>query len=153
MTSKIALVTALTAALSGGILMAKQETTSPHRGFERGARMEHLSAALNLTDQQKQQAKQIFQSERESTRAIRRQLMEERKAVRSAIQAGKPASEVEALAKNEGPELGNLAAHRAEAFAHFYSVLTPDQQQKLTTLRQEHQARREKRSHENGKRG
>ena len=99
--------------------------------------MGRLSASLNLTDQQKQQAGTIFTSEREAARSIRQDLRKERGEVQSAIQAGKPVAEVEQLAKQEGPALGNLAGMRAAAFAKFYAVLTPAQQQKLAGLHQE----------------
>ena len=41
------------------------------------------------------------------------------------------------IAKNEGPALANIAGMRAAAFAKFYAVLTPAQQQKLASLHQE----------------
>lgn len=134
MTSRIALVTAIAATLSAGALMAKQETAL-HNG--RAGVVDRMSTALNLTDQQKQQAKDIFTAERESARSVRLQLREERKAVYSAIHAGKPPAEVQQLAKNEAPALGELAGMRAAAFDKFYGILTPDQQQKLASLHQQ----------------
>lgn len=129
MTFKIALVSVMAAALSAGGLMAAPP---------RANRVDRMSAALNLTDQQKQQAKSIFMSEREAAKPIRQELWQERKAVQSAIQAGKPAAEIQQLAKNEGPVLADLAGMRASAFAKFYAVLTPAQQQKLASLHAAH---------------
>ena len=148
MTSRIALITFLTAALSAGGLMAKEAPWS-HRQGTRINFLDRMSAALNLTDQQKQQAKTIFTSEREAARPIRQELRQERKTVESAIQAGKPAAEVQLMAKNEGPALGNLAAMRAAAFAKFYAVLTPAQQQKLASLHQEWRQRHAAQEHNN----
>jgi hypothetical protein len=62
----------------------------------------------NLTDQQKQEAKTIFMSEREGARSVLQELRQ-RKTVESAIQAGKPAAEVQQIAKNGGPALASLA--------------------------------------------
>ena len=89
MTSRIALITFLTAALSAGGLMAA-EAAAPlhHRQGTRVNFVDRMSAALNLTDQQKQQAKAIFLSERDAARSARQELRQERKAVESAIQAG-----------------------------------------------------------------
>ena len=137
MTSRIALVTLLAATLSAGGLMATEATPSRHRQGAQVGFMDRMSAALNLTDQQKQQAKAIFMSERDAARAARQELRQQRKSVESAIQAGKPIAEVQQLAKNEGPALGNLAAMQDGAFAKFYAVLTPVQQQKLAGLHQE----------------
>lgn len=114
--------------------MAKEDAAVHNR---RANLVDRMSAALSLTDQQKQQAKTIFTSEREAARSVRMQLREERKAVQSAIQAGKPAAEVQQLAKNEAPALGDLAGMRAAAFAKFHAVLTPAQQQKLAGLHQQ----------------
>jgi periplasmic protein CpxP/Spy len=137
MTSRIALITILTAALSAGGLMAAEATPLRHRQGARVNFVDRMSAALNLTDQQKQQAKAIFLSERDAARSARQELRQERKAVESAIQAGKTAPEVQKIAKNEGPALADLAGMRASAFAKFYAVLTPAQQQKLASLHQE----------------
>jgi Spy/CpxP family protein refolding chaperone len=113
--------------------MAKQDANAQNR---RARFVDRISTELNLTDQQKQQAKDIFSSEREAARSVRQELIQERKSVRSAIQAGKPAAEVQQLAKNEAPKLGELAGLRAAAFAKFHAVLTPAQQQKLQSLHQ-----------------
>lgn len=140
MNSRIALITVMTAALSAGGLMA--DATSHTRQNGRGNFVDRMSTELNLTAQQKQQAKSIFTSEREAARSIRMQLRQERKAVESAIQTGKPATEVRQLAKNEAPALGDLAGMRAESYAKFYAVLNPEQQQKLAALHQEWRAHR-----------
>jgi len=144
MTSRVALITVMTAALSAGGLMAKQDANAQNR---RAGFVDRISTQLNLSDQQKQQAKDIFSSERQAARSARLELRQERKSVQSAIQAGKPAADVEQLAKNEAPQLGELAGLRAVAFAKFYAVLTPAQQQKLQSLHQEwrqrHAARNE----------
>jgi Spy/CpxP family protein refolding chaperone len=138
MNSRFAVITAMTAVLSAGALMAEQTNVTRHRQWNAQGRLDRMSAALSLTDTQKQQVKDIFMAQREKARPVRGELREERKAVRAAIQAGKPAAEIEALAKHEGPALANLSAIRAEGFAKLYSVLTPEQRQKLAGLRQEH---------------
>jgi hypothetical protein len=61
--------------------------------------------------------------------------------VQTAIQVGRPIAEVQQLAKNEGPTLGDLAGMRAAAFDKFYAILTPAQQQKLATLHNDWQQR------------
>jgi Spy/CpxP family protein refolding chaperone len=136
MNSRFTLLTVITAALSASGLMAKQDTSLNHRQFNL---VDRLSASLNLTDQQKQQAGTIFKSEHEAAHSTRQDLRKERREVQSAIQAGKPVAEVEQLAKQEGPALGDLAGMRAAAFAKLYAVLTPAQQQKLVGLHQEWQ--------------
>jgi periplasmic protein CpxP/Spy len=140
MSSRIAFVTLMAAALSASGLMAKQDTSLSRRQNARANFVERLSTDLNLTDRQKQQAKAIFTAERDAALSMRQELRQDRKAVETAIQAGKADGEVRQLARNEGPVLANLAAMRAGAFAKFYAVLTPAQQQKLASLHREHRA-------------
>src|SRR5579871_5968831 len=113
MLSRNALIFIISAALSGGVLMADQGTPVQNREHTRAARFDRMSATLGLSDQQKTEAKAIFKSEREAARPIRQELMTERKAVREAIQSGKPLGDVEQLAAKEGPALGKLAGMRA----------------------------------------
>src|SRR4051812_43979337 len=123
MTSRIALITVMITALSGTGLMAQQNRSFHHRHRGETSFVDRMSTALDLTDQQKQQARTIFTSQREAAGSFRKELREERRAVESAIQAGKPVAEVEQIAKNEGPALTSLAAIRATAFAKFYAIL------------------------------
>ncbi len=134
MNSRIALITLMTAALSASGLMA--DASTHYRQNRRANFVDRMSTALNLSAQQKQQAQSIFTSERQAAQSIRMELRQERKAVRSAIQTGKPPAEVRQLAKNEAPALGDLAGLRAESFAKFYTVLNPEQRQKLQALHQ-----------------
>jgi periplasmic protein CpxP/Spy len=141
MTSRIALMTVIITTLSAAGLMAQQDRSFHHRHGRQSNFVDRMSTALDLTDQQKQQARTIFMSQREAARSVRQELREERKAVESAIQAGKPVAEVEQIAKNEGPALTSLAGIRAATFAKFYAILTPAQQQKLASLRQQRRQR------------
>lgn len=138
MHSQNALIFLVSSALSATALMAADQSPAVHhrQGF-----LDRMSTTLNLTDQQKQEAKTIFKSEREAARPTRQELFTEKKAVRGAIESGKPAAEIQQLAAKEGPALAKLAGMRAEAFAKFYGELTPAQQQKVVTL---HQQRRQK---------
>jgi periplasmic protein CpxP/Spy len=147
MSSRNALIFVISSALSAGVLMADQGAAARHRHGTREGFLDRVSTQLSLTDQQKQEAKTIFASEREAARSVREELRADRKAVRTAIESGKPAGEVQGLAAKEGPALAKLAGMRATAFAKFYAELTPAQQQKLASLhqgwRQKHEAKRQ----------
>lgn len=114
-----------------------------HRHGHRGA---FLSSYLNLTPSQQSQAKSIFQDARQSTTPIRQQLKETRQSLRAAIQANNTA-QIQQLAATEGGEVGQLAAIRGATMAKVYQILTPDQQQKLQSLRQARQAGHAARHH------
>jgi Spy/CpxP family protein refolding chaperone len=133
--NKLIIVTTVTALGMTGLIAAVGEMGHMGRHGRFGARM---SAELGLTDTQKAQAKAIFQNAHQSAMPVTQQLKQERQAVQAAIQAGKSDQEIQQLAQSEGPQLSQLAAIRASAFAKFYAMLTPDQQQKLQALRQSH---------------
>jgi periplasmic protein CpxP/Spy len=133
--NKKLLIVTTAAALTATGLFAAAEAGHMGRHGRFGARM---AAELGLTDAQKAQAKTIFQSSHQTAMPIIQQLRQERQAVQAAIQAGKSDQEIQQLAQAEGPQLTQLASIRASAFAKFYAMLTPDQQQKLQTLRQSH---------------
>jgi Spy/CpxP family protein refolding chaperone len=96
-----------------------------------------LATALDLTDAQKTQAKTIFDTERQSTKPLMQQLQTQRQSVDQAIQGGKSAEEVSAIAAQQGSLLGQLEGVRASARQQFYSILTPAQQKKYLALEQQ----------------
>lgn len=115
----------------------------PH-GPHGGNLVEHLSRALNLTDAQQAQVKQIEDSLRESTKALHEQLAKsgdgggpfdgfkdgfDEASVRSAAQA-RAAVHVE------------LEVAHARAMSQIYSILTAEQKAKLAEMRQQFQQRR-----------
>jgi Spy/CpxP family protein refolding chaperone len=92
-----------------------------------------LAAALNLTDAQKTQMKSIFQGARQSAQPVRQQLQQTRQAMQAAVKAGN-SSQIQQLAVTEGTEMGQLTGIHAAARAQMFKMLTPEQQQKLSTL-------------------
>ncbi len=113
---------------AGGLLVA--QTTRQHQGV---AHLEKLSAALNLTDQQKQQAMSIFQEERAAAKPIRQSLKQEH--------AGKSPEEVQQLAQTDAPQLAQLATVHAAALTKLNAILTPDQQQKFASMHHRERAK------------
>ena len=92
-----------------------------------------MASQLNLTDAQKSEMKSIFQEARQSAQPVRQQLKQTRESLNAAVKAGN-SDQIQQLAATEGTEIGQLAAIRASAHAKMFKMLTPDQQQKLSTL-------------------
>ena len=128
------------AALGTASLFA--QTPPPARHFQRQGRSgAMMAAALNLTDAQKSQMQSIFQQARQSAQPVRQQLKQTRQSLQAAVQAGDSA-QIQQLAATEGTEMGQLAAIRASAHASMFKMLTPEQQQKLSTLQASMHGRR-----------
>lgn len=134
---------ASTAALAAGMLFAQapappagQQPGPAAAGRQQGAwrRRGRLFSSLNLTDDQKAQAKSIFQSARQTAQPVAQQLRQVREALRNAAKSGSPDAEIDKLANAEAPLVAQLAAVRAKAFAKFYALLTPEQRDKLQNM-------------------
>lgn len=131
---KTLLTTVTLSAVAAGALLVAQTAPAHHGAHKWGAKM---AATLNLTDQQKAQAKSIFGEARMEAKPVRQSLKQERLAIRQAVQAGKSPADIQAMAQSEGPQLAQLAGIRAAAMTKFYAILTPDQQQQFATARQQ----------------
>ena len=128
------------AALGATSLFAAQTVSADggvHRHGHRGA---FFSNYLSLTPAQQTQAKSIFEDARQQASPVRQQLKQTRASLRAAIQANNTA-QIQQLATAEGGQVGQLAAIRGAAMAKVYQTLTPDQQQKLQSLREARQGR------------
>jgi Spy/CpxP family protein refolding chaperone len=120
--------------LASGMLFAQTPAPSnpaqpptQHRQWNRGQMFDRMAAKLNLTDDQKQQAKAILQSSRGSSQPVGQQLRQTRQALRDAIRAGKPDAEIDQIAGTAGSLEGQMTAIRAKAFSRVYALLTPEQ--------------------------
>src|ERR1700757_2859490 len=96
---------------------------APGHGFRHGRNGALMQV---LTDDQKAQAKTIFQQSRQTAQPIRQQLMATRKSLHDAIQSGNTA-QIQQLSATEGNEMGQLTAIRSASSAQVFAMLTPDQ--------------------------
>lgn len=96
-----------------------------------------IAQALNLTDSQKQQAREIFQQARHSAQPVRQELKQNREALTAAAEADKSDADIQRLSTEQGRLLGQMVAIRTEASAKFYQMLTPDQRAKADQMHQQ----------------
>ena len=112
-------------------------TTTPHHGmrgrFGMAGRLHRMVRLLNLTDDQKTQAKAIFQAGRTSAQPLIAQMRDARSALANAVKSGATDAEIDRLSNNAGAVASQLTALRTKTFAKFYAILTPDQKAKLNT--------------------
>jgi protein CpxP len=120
----------------------------PRRGGP-GARMGGPGMALralNLTDAQKAQIRDIREQERDTTRQLVERLQTARNAQRDAVQAvpvdeGLIRTTSQALAAVQA----DVAVQQAQVHNRTWAVLTPAQQEQVKTLRAERETRRDRR--------
>jgi Spy/CpxP family protein refolding chaperone len=121
--------------LAAGMALAQNAPVqnSPHagrHGSQAGSMIDRLSAGLNLTDGQKQQAQSIFAEARKSAQPVRAQIRQDKQALAAAVKSGSQA-DIDRISKNMGPFMAQASAIHAKAFANFYRILTPDQKSKM----------------------
>ncbi len=93
-----------------------------------------LVRQLNLTPDQKTQAKAIFEAGRTDAKPVAFQLKQAREALANAVKSGAPDAQIDQLSTAVGPLASQLAAIRAKTLAKFYAILTPDQKDKASAI-------------------
>lgn len=136
-------------ALCAGMAMAQDTTTPPpprdhsmHRGFRGGPEFGLPLHQLNLTDDQKAQIKQIFQSEKQSFRPLMQQEATSRQAMMQLITSGNfDRAKASALAAQEGQTHVQLEVEHAKMASQIYRLLSSDQKSKLSEILAQRQQR------------
>jgi Spy/CpxP family protein refolding chaperone len=86
---------------------------------------------LNLTPEQRSQARAIFAQTKRDTAPLKQELKQNRRAMTDAIRSGKSETEIRQLAAAQGNTLGQIIALRSQARARFVAQLTPEQKAAL----------------------
>jgi periplasmic protein CpxP/Spy len=138
------LVAALLSLGMFGNLIAQDSTETnsepqKHGWHHHGAMFRHELKQLNLTDAQKQQVKQIMQSNRQNMRSIEKDMLTARKDIATAMFAN---PNDEAALRTKAAAISNAVTaqimNHAQLLSQISKILTPDQLQKLNQLHQEH---------------
>src|ERR1035438_5841348 len=124
-------------ALAAGLAIAQTAATPPAgaNGKRVGALVQkRMLKTLNLTDAQKQQAKTILQSARQTAQPLAQQLKQDRAALTAAVEAGDSAR-MQQLSTEMGSLRGNVLGVRSLAMAKFYALRSEEHTSELQSLR------------------
>lgn len=139
----IALAMGTMLALGSGLAFAQQG------GFgapgKRGGMMRKMGRALDLTDAQRQQIRDIMKQTAEANADLRDQLKSLREKEKEAIKAGGSESELRNLAQSAAPLMAQLHGSRLVAQAKIYALLTPEQRQKMEQMQERGRGRWQRR--------
>ena len=133
-------------AFAAGMAFAQTATTptaadpsAPAKAASFKARLQRrMMQALNLTADQKSQAKAIRQTTKQQAQPLAQQLKQQRQALTAAVEAG-DSSKIQQLSTQVGTLQGQVLAVRSAGMAQFYALLTPDQKAKAADFRQKAQ--------------
>ncbi|MGC2477192.1 MAG: Spy/CpxP family protein refolding chaperone [Candidatus Sulfotelmatobacter sp.] len=146
------LIAALTVLL--GTAIAKSQTaedTPPpppmhghHDGM--GGPMGHFFAAkLNLTDEQKAQAKSIWEKERPTVKPLMQQERQLDMQLRQYVEGNFDQAKVQAIAAQKAQVQTQLTVEQTRIHNEMYQLLTADQKTQLKQLEAQHEARMQQR--------
>lgn len=139
---KFAIITATVMAL-GGTAAVSQAAGCPGGpggcpAGQHGKFFDKMATRLNLTDAQKQQAKDIFTKSREAAKPLMQQLREESGKMRDLMKADTlDEAAIKAQAAKLAPIKADLGILRVKAEREFRQILTPEQQQQLKAMREQ----------------
>jgi protein CpxP len=135
----------LSLGMFGNLIAQDSQDTNPepqkHEWHHHGAMFWHELKQLDLTDAQKQQVKQIMQSNRQNRRTIEKDMIAARKDVATAVFSN---PNDEAAIRAKAAAISNAVTaqivNQAQLLSQISKILTPDQQQKMNQLQQDHLA-------------
>ncbi len=143
---KWAAVAAVVCGLTGGLLIHRAQAAAALQpqgsgGFPHRGRLLEKLASLGITDQQRDQIRSILQEARPKAEPLMKQLVAERRALRSLILNGASEVDVRAQAAKVAKAGADLAVLRAQVAPKIREVLTPEQRQKLQEMLKEMDSR------------
>ena len=137
-----------------GTAIAKSQTADdappppPMHGhhFDREGRMGHFFAArLNLTDDQKAQAKAIWQKEAPTMKPLMQQEHQLSMQLRQYVEGTFDQAKVQAIAAQKAQLDAQMTVERTRIHNEMYQILTADQKAQLKQMEADHEARMQQR--------
>jgi Spy/CpxP family protein refolding chaperone len=125
--------------LATGMIFAQNGSPDPAQTQQQKAqRRAHagrrLANYLNLSPDQRAQARQILAGAKQEAAPLRQQMQQNRKALAEAIKSGND-TQIDQITKAEAPVKAQLAAIHAHAMGKIYATLTPEQKAKADHMR------------------
>ena len=137
------------AALVASVVVGGVVVSAQRPGFGPGQRRAQAGLALralDLTEAQREQVRQLTVQHREQTRTLLDRLQTTQEARRKAVEAIPfSESQIRAAAQALAEVEAELAVQQARLQADVYALLTPEQQTRLQTMRAERDARAKER--------
>ncbi|HEV2696483.1 MAG TPA: Spy/CpxP family protein refolding chaperone [Terriglobales bacterium] len=134
-------------ALAAGLAFAQNEGEAMHRGMH-GGMHEHMMGGpefgmflhqLNLTDDQKAQVKQIFQTERPNMKPLMQQEAQSHLQMMQLVTSGNfDPAKATAIASQEAQTHIQVEVEHAKIHSQIYQLLTSDQKAKVAELISKH---------------
>jgi len=116
-----------------------------HHGFGMEGHMHFLAAKLNLTDDQKAQAKTIWEKERPTMKPLMQQERAVDSQLRQYVEGTFDPVKVQALAAQKAQIQAQITVEQTRIHNEMYQILTADQKAQLKQMKADHEARMQQR--------
>lgn len=118
--------------------------------FDMGGPMGHFFAAkLNLTDEQKAQAKSVWEKERPTVKPLMQQEHQLDMQLRQYVEGNFDQAKVQAIAAQKAQVQTQITVEETRIHNEMYQILTADQKMQLKQLEAQHEARMQQRMQQN----
>ncbi len=108
------------------------------RGFSHRSGFERLAKKLNLTDAQKEQAKQIMKSSKEKVKPLKESMKSIHQQLDAATADGQfDEARVQALATLQATIMAQMIVEKERTKSQFFAILTPEQQAQANQLKEQ----------------
>ena len=108
------------------------------RGFSHRSGFERLAKKLNLTDAQKEQAKQIMKSSKEKVKELKESMKSIHQKLDAATADGQfDEAQVQALATQQANIMAQMIVEKERTKSQFFAILTPEQQAQANQLKEQ----------------
>ena len=108
------------------------------RGFSHRNGFERLAKKLNLTDAQKEQAKQIMKSSKEKVKPLKESMKSIHQQLDAATADGQfDEARVQALATQQATNMAQMIVEKERTKSQFFAILTPEQQAQAKQLKEQ----------------
>lgn len=108
------------------------------RGFGHRGGFERLAKKLNLTDTQKEQAKQIMEASKSKVQPLKESMKSIHQQLDTAIADGQfDEAQVQALASQQANIMAQLIVEKERTKSQLFAILTPEQQAQAKQLKEQ----------------
>ena len=134
--SAVAAGTAFAGHGKGGACFHGKHMGMGHGGFDSERRLERMTQKLDLSAEQQDQIKAIFDANQAERQALRENMQQNREALRNLMTTDSPnEADIRALAETQGQFKANMIVMKAKTRQAIAAVLTDEQKAKMQAMR------------------
>ena len=111
--------------------------------FDGERRLNRMTKKLDLSDEQRQQVKAIFDASQAERQALHENMQQNRETLRNLMASDNPVeADIRAIAETQGQLKADMIMMKTQTKLAIHAVLTDEQKAKMQSMRDKHQGRK-----------